>query len=90
MLTHCDAVLSNIKDSLSFEYFMEIHNAVFSGLTELFPAGAVEKPVKFSWVLHDEAIRKAVTIKKKQPKPSKKIQFPQSAHTRQPFEHPES
>ena len=54
---------------------MEFHNTPFSGSTKQFLHGALEG--------HHAAIWKAVTIDKKQQKPSKKLQFSKSACRRQ-------
>ena len=39
VLKHRDTVLAKVKDSISFESFMDFCNAKLSGSTELFPAG---------------------------------------------------
>ena len=47
-----------------------------SGLTKLLLHGALERPTeKLTWVLYNESIQKAVSIEKKQQKPSRKIYF---------------
>ena len=65
VLKRHDAVLTKVKDSISFESFMDHRNSLLSGSSELFPAEAVEKATeKSSLVLHDEVIRKAMTAEK--------------------------
>ena len=55
-----DAMLVKVKDTISFESFLDLHNARLS-FTKLFPADVLEIAVKRSCkVLHDEAIRKVV------------------------------
>ena len=55
---------------------MELCNAPPYGSTELFPCGALERAVEESnWVLHDQVIHKAVTMKKKHQRPMEKPQF---------------
>ena len=79
-----NAVLGEVKDNISFESCMELCNAPLSSLTELFLNGALGREAeKSSRVLHDKVTRKAVTMQKKQQKPSKKIQFSQLAPWRQ-------
>ena len=76
VLKYRDALMGKVKDDVSLESFMEVHNALLSCLTELFLPGVLERAAeKSSWVLHDEAIMEAVTMEKKQQKPSKKLQF---------------
>ena len=56
-----DAVLTKVKDSIPFEFFVDLRNFPLSGSTELFPREAVKKAIeKSSRVLYNEAIRKAV------------------------------
>ena len=60
-----DAVIMKVKDSISFESFMDLWNLQWPGSSELFPTEAVEKAVeKLLSVLHDEAIRKTVSTEK--------------------------
>ena len=62
ILKRCDAVLAKVKDSMSFESFMDLRNVKVSVGSELFSAEVLEKVVKESSnVLHDEAIRKTVS-----------------------------
>ena len=57
-----DAVLVKVKDSMSFESFMDLRNAKISLGKELFLADVLNKAIEnSSKVLHDEAIRKAVS-----------------------------
>ena len=44
ILTQCDTVLAKVKDSVSFESFMDLCSAWLSN-TELFPADILEKAV---------------------------------------------
>ena len=75
ILKRRDAVLAKVKDSMSFESFMDLQNSSVSTGNELFPHDVLQQAMeKASKVLHDEAIRKVVT----QDKPSsrgKKLQF---------------
>ena len=72
-----DVVLGKVKDNISFDFFMELHNAPLCGLTKLFPYGALERAAeKSSQVLHDEAIRKVVTMGKKKKQILRKTIFP--------------
>ena len=62
VLKQRDTVLAKVKDSVSFESFMDLLNVRLSSSTELFPAEVLEKAVgKSSKVLFDEAILKAVS-----------------------------
>ena len=62
VLKQRDAVMGKVKDSISFESFMDLRNARLCNLTELFPSEILEKAVvKSSRVLHDEVIRNAVS-----------------------------
>ena len=57
-----DVVLAKIKDSMSFESFMDLRNSKISTGKELFPTDILDKAIeKSSKVLRDEAIRKDVT-----------------------------
>ena len=50
---------------MSFESFKDLSIALLSGSSKLFPKEALEKAVECSnHVLHDETIRKAVTMEK--------------------------
>ena len=61
VLKRRDAVLAKVKDSISFESFMDLHNARLCSSTELFPADVLEKVVeRSSKVLHDDNFQKAV------------------------------
>ena len=54
-------MLAKVKDSVSFESFMDLRNAKLSSGTELFPVDVLEKAVeRSSKVLHDETISKSV------------------------------
>ena len=76
VLKRRNAVLARVKDSISFESFMDLRNSKLSSLAELFPAEAVEQAVeRSSRVLHDEAIRKAVSANKPARKSAKKFIF---------------
>ena len=76
VLKRRDAVLAKVKDSISFESFMDLRNARLSNSTELFPSNVLEKGVeKSSRALHDETIRKAVPQEKPQHKSGKKLHF---------------
>ena len=72
ILKRCDAILAKVKDSISFEPFMDLRNSKLSGSTELLPAEAVEKS---SCVPHDEVIRKAVSVEKPAHKTAKNLIF---------------
>ena len=51
---------------------MELRNFLSSSCTELFPHDVLERAAeKFSRVFHDDMIHKAVTVEKKQQKPTK-------------------
>ena len=64
VLKWLDAVLTKVKNSVSLESFMDLHNSPLLGSSELFPREAVEKAIKKSFrVLHDEAINKAMTMR---------------------------
>ena len=79
-----------VKDNIS-ESFTELRNTSLSGLTELFPHGALEKMAeKSSQVLHDKAIRKVVMMNKGQKKPAKKLQVFHLTHGRHSFKHSDS
>ena len=83
VLKRYNAVLAKVKASLSFESFMDLHNARLSNFTELFPTDIFEKAVeRSSKVLHDEAIRKAVAQEKPRHK-AKKLHFSQLSHQQQ-------
>ena len=70
-------VLVKVKDSVSFESFMDLRNAKLSSGSVLFPADILEKALeKFSKVLHDEAVRMAVSCDKPASK-GKKLHFSQ-------------
>ena len=84
VLKHCDAVLAKVKDSISFESFMDLSNDKLSGSTELFLGDILEKAVeKSSWVLHDEDIPKAVSADKPPRTSVKKLHFSQSSRQQQ-------
>ena len=69
-----------MKGVSGFESFTKLCNAPLSGSTDLFPQDAVERAMEnSSHVLHDEAIRKVVTMEKGQKKCAKKLQFYLSA-----------
>ena len=71
-----DTVLAKVKDSISFESFMDIRNAKLSNSTKLLNADNLEKAVEKSLeVLHDEAVHKAVAQKKARHKSAKKLYF---------------
>ena len=75
-----DAVLTSVRDNISFELFMDLRNILLTGSSELFPKEAVEKAIeKSSQVLHDEAIRKAVSQDKLAKKFMKQLKFSQSS-----------
>ena len=80
LLKRQDAVLTMVKDSIFFESFMDLCNCPLSGSPEPFPAEALEKEMeKSSRVLHNKAIRKAVSVEKPAHKPTKKLYFSQPA-----------
>ena len=57
-----DAVLTKVKDSMSFESFMDLRNSKILTREELFPLEVLDKAIEdSSKVLHDEAIRELVT-----------------------------
>ena len=58
---------------------------MLSGSAELFSKEALEKAVER--VLHDEAIRKAVSLKKPLKKSAKRLRFPQAACKFPPMKH---
>ena len=80
VLKRLDDVLAKVKDSISFESFTKLRNAKLSLSAELFAAEAVEKS---SHVLHDEAIRKAVSAEKLAHKSAKKLYFSQPSQQQQ-------
>ena len=83
VLKRQDAVLAKVKDSMSFEYFIDLRNAKVSSGSELFPADVLEKAVKKSLkVLHNEAIRKAVS-RDKPASHGKKLHFSTTRHQQQ-------
>ena len=41
-----DAVLTKVKDSISFESFMDLRNLPLSGFSKLFPTEAIEKAIE--------------------------------------------
>ena len=62
ILKRRDSVLAKVTGSLSFESFMNLRNSKISTGEKLFPTDVLDKAIeKSSKVLHDEAIRKAVT-----------------------------
>ena len=74
-LKRCDAVLTKVKDSISFESFMDLRIAKLSSGSDLFPTDVLEKAVeKSSKVLHDETMQKAVSSDKPASK-GKKVAF---------------
>ena len=76
LLKHCGAVLAKLKDNNSFESFMDLRNALLSGSMNLFLNEAVEKAIKKSVrVLHEEAIRKAVSRGKPAKSPPSRSSF---------------
>ena len=78
VLKRRDTVLAKVKDSFSFESFMDLQNAKLSSGAELFPANVLKKAVeRSSKVLHDEAIRIAVAQDKPLSK-GKKLHFSKS------------
>ena len=61
VLKRRNAILTKVKDSVSFESLMDLLNAQLSS-TDHFTTDVLEKAVvRSSSVLHDEAIRKVVT-----------------------------
>ena len=75
-----DIILGKLRDKVSFNSFMELRNASLSGSLDFFPRNSSDKAVeKSSLVLHDEAVRKAVTLEKPPKKLVKKIQFSQES-----------
>ena len=75
VLKRRDTVLAKVKDSISFESFMDFSNARLSSSTKLFPADILEKVVgRSSKALHGEATRKAMVQEKPQHK-DKKLHF---------------
>ena len=64
---------------------MDLLNLHLSGSSELFPAEAMEKS---SHILHNEAIRKAVSAEKPTCKSSKKLHFSQSTRPWQAAKRP--
>ena len=67
-------MLDEVKDSISFESFMDLRNAKVSSGSELLPVDVLEKAVEKSLkVLHDEAIRKTVSLDI--PQKGKKLHF---------------
>ena len=82
VLKRCDAVLVKVKDSISFESFMDLGNfkvsarLIFLSLLLRSPADALERVVeKSSRALHDEEIGKAVATDKPAWKQMKKLHF---------------
>ena len=81
LLMFCNAVLGKVKDNISFESFVELHNVLFSSSAELFPVGVLKRAAeKTSRVFHNEAIRKVVSMDKPWKKPLKHLQFIQSVN----------
>ena len=69
-----DAVLTKVKDNISFVSFMDLHNSPLSRATELFSKDAVERAVeKSSRGLHGKAIQKAVSLNKPAKKSTKRL-----------------
>ena len=61
VLKRFDSVLAKVNDSISFESFMNLHSARLSYCSELFLPDILERAVeRYSKVLHDEAIHKAI------------------------------
>ena len=84
-----DAVLAKVKDSMSFKSYMDLRNSKISTGKELFLTKVLDKAIKKpSKVLHNKAIRKAVTSDK----PSthgKKLHFSTTPRQQQcPQQHP--
>ena len=74
-------VLAKVNHSISFESFVDLQNAKLSSGSNLLLASVFEKVVeKYSKVLHDEALRKAVSCYKPALK-GKKLHFSQPATT---------
>ena len=79
ILKRKDAVLAKVKDSMSFEFFIDHRNSTISTGDELFPPDVLKQAIKkVSKMLHDEAIRKAVTLDKPSSR-GKKLQFSSSS-----------
>ena len=69
---------------MSFDSFMDLHNAPLSQSAQLFLREALKKALeRSSHVLYDEAIRKAVAMDE----PKKRLQFSQAAHLAQSVKH---
>ena len=63
---------------------MDLRNLPLSGSMELFSKKTVEKTIKkFSLVVHNEAIRKAVSGEKPARKATKRLHFSQSSRPQQ-------
>ena len=64
LLLKCrDAVLGKLKDNVSFDSVMELCNTAPSSSYDLFPRDSLDKVVeKSSRILHEEAIRKVVSL----------------------------
>ena len=77
------SVLEKVRDNISFKLFLKLKNELFSGLTELFPRGALKRAAKLSGLLHNEVMWKVVSIENKLQKLNEKLQFSQSAHRKQ-------
>ena len=78
VLKRRDVVWAKVKDSISFESFMDLRNAKLSSGSDLFLTDVLVKAMERSpKVLHDEAIRKAVAQDKPQSE-GKKLHFSQS------------
>ena len=76
-----DMVVAKVKDSVSFESFVDLRNYKISTGDELFPTDVLNLAIeKVSKVLHDEAIRKAVT-RDKHLSSGKKLQFSTASET---------
>ena len=76
VLKRRDTVVTKVKDSISFESFVDFRSARLSNSTKLFPSDILETMVeKSSTVLHDEAICKAVSLDKPQQKSAKSSIF---------------
>ena len=72
-----------VKDSISFQFFMDLCNVKLSSGSDLFPADVLEKAVeKSSKILHDEAIQKVVSCDKFASK-RKKLDFSQPSRQQQ-------
>ena len=75
ILKRHDAVLVKVKDNIS-ESFTDLRNSPLSGSSELFHKDAVEKAiVKAGCDLHDEAIRRVVTVEQLSKKHLKHLQL---------------